>query len=152
MPDVFISYSSLDGALARQFRDYMVQHGIEPFLAEINIEAGTKWKDSIIEALRQSKWVFFLATPAACASTAVMHEIGGALFGKKELITVLCGVGKNELPEWIKDTQAVDLKKQEEIISKIQKIAETVKSDKFVAGLVAGGLLLFGAWALSSGG
>jgi hypothetical protein len=151
MPNVFISYSSHDGILARQFHDYMAQHGIESFLAEISIQTGAKWKDSIIEALAQSKWVFFLATPAACASTAVMHEIGGALFGKKELITVMCGVDPQQLPDWIQDTQAINLSKQEEVIATIQRIAGTVRSDKFAAGLVAGGLLAFGLWALSEG-
>jgi len=151
MPDVFISYSSSDGVLARQFRDYMAQHGIDAFLAEISIEGGAKWKDSIIEALTQSKWVFFLATPAACASQAVMHEIGGALFGKKQLITVLCGIGPKQLPAWVQDTQAVDLKKQEEVISTVQKIAKIVRSDKFIAGLIAGSLLAFAIWAIARG-
>jgi TIR domain len=150
MPDVFISYSSQDGILARQFKEYMTNHGIESFLAEINIEPGSKWKNSIIEAFNQSKWIFFLATPSACASKAVMHEIGGALFGKKELITVLCDMDPKQLPEWIQDTQAINLRKQDEIIGTIQKIAETIKSDKFKAGLVAGGLAAFAALILFS--
>lgn len=151
MPDVFISYSSHDGVLARQLRDFMAQHGIDAFLAEISIEAGADWKDSIVEALTQSKWVFFLATPAACASKAVMHEIGGAVFGRKQLITVMCDVSRDALPDWVTDKQTVDLKNQEQVIGAIQQIAETVRSDRFAAGLVAGGLLLFGVWAFSEG-
>jgi hypothetical protein len=122
MPDVFISYSSQDSILAEQFRAFMAQHGIDVFLAEISIEPGKKWKDSIINALNQSEWVFFLATPSACNSQAVMHEIGGALFAKKEIISVLCGITPRQLPDWIRDRQAIDLKEKAKIVSQLKKL------------------------------
>ena len=146
MPHVFISYSSQDSILAEQFRAFMAQHGIDVFLAEISIEPGRKWKDSIIDALNRSRWVFFLATPSACSSQAVMHELGGALFSKKEIISVLCGIAPRELPEWVRDRQAIDLREKDKIVSTVQKIATTIRSDKFIAGLVAGGLVVFALW------
>jgi hypothetical protein len=151
MPDVFISYSSQDSILAEQFRVFMVQHGIDVFLAAISIEPGSKWKESIIEALNQSRWVFFLATPSACTSQAVMHELGGALFTKKKIISVLCGVAPGQLPEWVRDRQAIDLEEKDQIVSTVEKIADAIRSDKFLAGLVAGGLVLFALWLVFGG-
>jgi hypothetical protein len=149
MPDVFISYSSKDSTIATQFRDYLSQLGVNAFLAEIDIPTGAKWKDSIISALNQSKWLFFLATPSSCKSTAVMHEVGAALFSKKQLIVILCDVSLAELPEWINDTQAVDLKDKEKLKAIMEKVAEEVRNDKFTAGVVAAGLLAF-AYAILS--
>jgi hypothetical protein len=148
MPDIFISYSSKDKPLAEQLEKDLRQHELQPFLAELNIEPGAKWKDSIVEALRQSRWLFFLATPESCCSIPVMHELGGAIFLRKKLVALMWGVSAGQLPQWIQDGQAIDLKERDKITSFVQKIAAKVKSDKFVAGLVAGGLLLFGAWLL----
>jgi hypothetical protein len=143
MPDAFISYSSKDSELAHQFHAFLGQHGINAFLAEISIEPGKKWKDSIIEALNQSQWVFFLATPFSCNSQAVMHELGGALFSKKKIVSILCSIALSQLPEWIRDRQAIDLREKDKIISTVQEISNTIKSDKFQAGLIAGGIFAF---------
>jgi hypothetical protein len=148
MPDIFISYSSKDSGLARQLADYLKQHELEVFLAEISLKPGEKWKDSIIAAFREAKWVFFLATPASCTSEPVMHELGGAIMMEKNLVTLMYGVQPKELPEWVQDRQAIDLRERDQIATFIQSVADVVKSDKFVAGLVAGGLLAFGAWLL----
>lgn len=146
MPDVFISYSSKDGKLAHQLAGYLEQHGLDVFLAELSLEPGEKWKDAIVAAFRDSKWVFFLATPASCASQPVMHELGGAIMMQKNLVTLMHGVNPGQLPEWVRDRQAIDLRERDRIASFIKSVAEVVKSDKFIAGLVAGGLLAFGAW------
>jgi hypothetical protein len=148
MPDVFISYSSRDRTLAEQFRTFMVQYDIDVFLAKISIEPGKKWKEAIINALNQCRWVFFLATPSACSSQAVMHELGGALFSKKEIISVLCGITPSQLPEWVRDRQAIDLREKDKIVSTVQRISTTIKSDKFTAGLIAAGLVAFALWLL----
>ena len=146
MPHVFISYSAQDSLLAKKFHTFMVQHNIDVFLAEISIEPGAKWKDSIIAALNESRWGFFLATPSACNSDAVKHELGGALFSKKEIISVLCGISPRQLPEWIRDRQAIDLREEDKIVTAVKTISTTIRSDKFVAGLIAGGLIAFALW------
>lgn len=146
MPDVFISYSSRDSDLACQLSDYLTQHKLEVFLAELSLKPGEKWKDSIVAAFRDSKWVFFLATPASCMSQPVMHELGGAIMMQKNLVSLMHGVQPKELPEWVRDRQAIDLGERDQIATFIQSVAEVVKSDKFVAGLVAGALLAFGAY------
>jgi hypothetical protein len=148
MPDVFISYSSKDGDLARRLAEYLKQHELEVFLAELSLQPGEKWKDGIVAAFREAKWVFFLATPASCTSQPVMHELGGAIMMEKNLVSLMHGVQPKELPEWVRDRQAIDLSERDRITQFIQSVAEVVKSDKFIAGLVAGGLLAFGAYLL----
>ena len=143
MPDVFISYSSQDRGLAEKFRIFLMQHDIDVFLAEISIEPGKKWKDSIIDALNKSTWIFFLATPNACNSKAVMHELGGAIFSKKEIISILCGISPRQMPEWIQDRQAIDLREGDKIVSTVQRISNTVRSNKFLAAVIAGCLVFF---------
>lgn len=80
-----------------------------------------------------------------------MHELGGALFTKKKIISVLCGVAPGQLPEWVRDRQAIDLEEKDQIVSTVEKIADAIRSDKFLAGLVAGGLVLFALWLVFGG-
>jgi hypothetical protein len=148
MPDIFISYSAKDGDIARQLAADLKQHELQVFLAEISIQPGEKWKESIVSAFREAKWVFFLATPASCASQPVMHELGGAIMMQKQLICLLHGVQPKELPEWVRDRQAIDLADRSRIAQLVCMTAETVQSDKFIAGLVAAGLLAFAAYLL----
>lgn len=148
MADIFISYSAKDSDLANKLKQFLEEHELSVFLAEISINPAEKWKDSIIAAFRECKWVFFLATPSSCKSTPVMHKIGGALFMQKKMVSLMCGINPEMLPEWIQDTQALDIKDREKVTSFIRDLADTIRSDKFVAGLVVGGLLAFGAYLI----
>ena len=145
-PDVFISYSSKDGELARRLADYLKQHELEVFLAELSIQPGAEWKNSIVAALRGARWFFFLATPASCASTPVMHEIGGAIFLQKEFVSLLDGVSPAQIPAWVQSKHAVDLRDTEKVSAFIQATAEKVKSDKALTAVVTAGLLALGGY------
>lgn len=146
MPDVFVSYSAKDSQLAKQLEAFLRQNNLEVFLAELSIQPGARWKDSIIQAMNESRWIFFLATPESCKSTPVMHELGGALFLKKNLVSLLWQVTPRDLPDWVQDRHAIRLEEKQKIVTYVQRVAATVKSDKFIAGLVAGGLICFVAW------
>ena len=91
MPDVFISYSIKDEALARKLKFTLDGLGVKTFLASMSLSPGAKWKGDILKNLKESKWVFFLATKNSCESKAVMHEIGGSLILEKELIPLMWG-------------------------------------------------------------
>ena len=148
MSDIFISYSAKDSDLANKLKQFLEEHELSVFLAEISIKPSDKWKDSIISAFRECKWVFFLATPDSCKSTPVMHEIGGALFMQKKMVSLMCDITPDKLPEWVQDTQALDIKDREKVTSFIRDLADAIKGDKFIAGLVVGGLLAFGTYVL----
>jgi hypothetical protein len=147
---VFISYSSKDSVMARKLHMALQIAGAKPFLAEVNIQPGTKWKPEILGALRSAPWVFFLATPNSCSSQAVAHEIGASLALNKKFIPLMWGVKPESLPSWVDDTQAVDLLDGEKVVALLEQIGEKIKSDNFVKGVVVAGLVCFALWVLTS--
>lgn len=149
MPNVFISYSTKDSDIALQLRSALSCAGITPFLAEVDLRPGVKWKDEILENLRQSEWVFFLATPNSCSSQSVSHEIGASLVLHKKFIPLMWNIEPNNLPPWVDDTQAVDLRDATKIAKLIQNIGDTIKSDKFWTGVIVAALIGFVIWVLT---
>jgi hypothetical protein len=109
MPQVFISYSGKDSAMAQKLYLALKMAGAEPFLAELDLHPGVVWKAEILNALRSAPWVFFLATPNSCPSQAVAHEIGAGLVLNKKLIPLMSGVQPKDLPPWVDDRHAIDL-------------------------------------------
>ena len=150
MPDVFFSYSIKDEDLARKLKVVLDSLGVNTFLASVSLPPGKQWKEEILKNLRESKWVFFLATKNSCDSRAVMHEIGGALILQKELIPLMWGVSTDELPEWIQDRQAIDLQSptDEKAREAIEQVVEKVKADRFIGSLVLGALGVLLIYAL----
>lgn len=149
MPHVFISYSSKDSEIAKRLHYFLACAGAEPFLAEISVTPGAKWKEDILENLRQSTWVFFLATPNSCQSQPVAHELGASLALKKKIIPIMWNVTAESLPVWVDDTQAVDIRDAPRVAQLIRNIGNTIKSDKFWTGIVVGGLIALGIWGIS---
>ena len=138
MPDVFISYSNMDETLAKKFKFTLDSLGFKTFLASTSLSAGRKWKEDILQNLRDSKYVFFIATKHSCESQAVMHEIGGSLVLEKELIPLMWGISPEELPDWVKDRQAIDLQdpNNPKVKELIENVAQKVKADRFVGTLI----------------
>lgn len=132
MPDVFISYSSEDEQLARWLYQSCKNLKIDTFLASISLKPGVRWKQKILDNLEDSEWFFFLATKNSIKSDAVMHEIGAALSHKKEIISILNEINYKDLPEWIKEYQAIDIKNDYPKFEKtIKSIAKQKKVDRF---------------------
>lgn len=138
MPDVFISYSAKDSAIARWLHEQLTALNVESFLAEINLAGGQDWKPEILKNLRESDFVLFLATPNSCTSDAVKHEIGGALILKKAFVPIMYGVRPDQLPAWTRDKQAVDIHDQARTRSVFEQIAHAASSKRFIAGLIVG--------------
>lgn len=84
MPDVFISYSAKDENLAQFVREHLRRQELDAFLASVSLNSGEKWRPQIIEALRNSEWVFLLVSKNALASPNVQQEVGGAIFQKNK--------------------------------------------------------------------
>jgi len=149
MPGVFISYSAEDNELAKKLYTELAKSGAEPFLAELNLLPGGKWKDEIFARLKESQWVFFLATPNSCKSQAVAHEIGASLALEKKFIPLMWKVAPKDLPQWGNDRQAIDLEDRPRLSTLIGSVGAKVKSDKFWTGIVVAGLIAFALWLLS---
>lgn len=144
MPDVFISYSVKDEELAQHVHKHLIAEGLNTFLASISLRPGEHWTPQILEALRNSEWVFLLASKNALASPYVQQEIGGAVYGKKKLVPIMWDIQPKDLPRWIGDYQGLMLSgtSMEEIKQKVAQLASNVKASKIKGQLVVGVLIL----------
>lgn len=139
MKEAFFSYAAKDENIASELYRVMERNEIDTFMAEISIKPGKKWKDEIFANLNKAKWIFFLATKNSCKSQNVHLELGGALAQKKIIIPVLIDVTPEELPDFIRDYQAIDFNKSpESLFTTIKDISEEIKSDKLRSYLIMG--------------
>ena len=148
--DVFISHAQVDLPLAEFLHRHLSQEGLSAYLANISMTPGQQWKQAILDSLRSSTWVICLASRAACESEWVMQEMGVAIGANKKLVPIVWDVLPEELPGWMREYQAVNLggANQEEARAAIERISETIKSEKqkgvVILGMVIAGLMLFG--------
>ena len=150
MTDVFISYSSKDSLIAKNLKNVLEKINVDAFMSELSIEPGKKWKDEIISKMSDAKWVIFLMSKNAKASMAVAHEVGAALFGKKDFYVVIWDMGPEEMPDWIQDVQVINLGKgeQHKLDQLIDDLGKKVQLQKWViVGLLAA---LFAFFVLGS--
>lgn len=141
--EVFISYSSKDGAFARRLHAAIESVGAKTFLAEISLSPGSKWSEEILEELRSSQFVFFVASKAACQSGAVQQELGASLVQRKHVIPILVDISASELPGFIGGYQAIDARTGEKQLQEtIQAVGKKLRDDKFLAGLILGAIAL----------
>jgi len=145
MPDVFISYSVKDEKLARFVQSHLQQENLNVFLASISLELGERWTPQIFKALKNSEWVFFLASKDALNSQNVQQELGAALITEKKLVPIMWDVEPHELPVWISQFQGLNFKgaTKEVIQAQTAQLAAKVKADK-VKGLLVTGFIFAG--------
>jgi len=153
MADVFISYSAKDEELAQFIREHLLKEELDVFLASISLNEGEHWTPQIVEALRNSEWVFLLASKNALASPNVQQEVGGAIFGKKKLVPIMWDVKPEDLPRWVADYQGLILNEatMEDINHQVSELAQKVKSNKVKGQLVAGAVFAGLLWLLARG-
>lgn len=149
MPDVFISYSTADDNIAQFMHRHLITEGVKTFLASTSVQPGEKWSPVILQNLKSSSWVFFLASKSSCNSAFVQQELGGALLTNKKIVPIVWDMPPSKLPGWVCRYQALNLsglpinKAQE----KISEIADRIKSDKFVGRLAIATLIGGLFWA-----
>lgn len=110
MSTCFVSHATRDAAFAQFVTQRLRSAGIPTFLAPVSIEPGVRWSDAIRKELDSSSVVFFLASKEACRSQSVLMEIGGAWLRGKTIIPITWDIEPSELPSWISETQAIDLR------------------------------------------
>ncbi len=145
MPDCFISHASVDGTFARAVMEHLEAHDLDVFLASVSIVPGEPWSPAILQALRNSKCVIFLASKAACQSVFVQQEVGGAVVANKALIPIVWDIAPTELPAWAKQCQALDIRGMpvNEISAAVNSIGQRIRQDRDAGRLLA--IALFGA-------
>lgn len=152
MPDCFISYSSNDERFAKAVYGDLTAHGLSVFMAKISLKSGDRWAQETLNALAQSTWVIFLASKAACASPYVQQEIGGALITQKKLIPVVWQMAPSELPGWVNQIQALDIRNETpaQIQARIINLAQQMKATKDTGVLIGAALVAGFIWLLGN--
>lgn len=146
MPDCFISYGSSDRRFAEYVRRELSQQHIDPFMAPASLEPGQNWSEAILANLRGANWVIALVSRSAAKSSYVNQEIGGALVASKKVVPVVWDMDPSELPGWLRNYQAIDLRActLPELQAAIAALAKRINQDK-VVGLVILAALVAGA-------
>ena len=153
MSDVFISFSSKEYEFADNIRNYLSQSDISVFLAPVSISAGSKWNDEIKRNLKVAKWVIFLASKNACNSPYVQQELGGAIFSsEKKLIPIVWEFEPENLPGWVKEYQAIDIRNASKdfLARQLDRLVHDIKDHKaLVTGtFVCAAILIAAIYAL----
>lgn len=145
MPDCFISYSSQEEAIARQVYSVLASQEVSVFLAPLSVRPGDSWSDEIQSQLRKSSWVVFLASRAACHSPYAQQEVGMAIALNKRVVPVVWDMSPSQLPGWLKDVQALDLRGLtiDNANDRIGDIAKGIQAEKArLLLLIAGAVIL----------
>lgn len=145
MPAIFISYTKQDQKFADFLYNHLTNEGLSVFQSGLSLKPGQKWDRVILQNLKDSACVLFLASKAACQSSYVQQEIGASIITNKNLIPVVWDMLPEELPGWAKNFQALNLAEVslEHIQETMSDIAAKLKMDNWV-GLLLLGLLIAG--------
>jgi hypothetical protein len=145
MPDIFISYSNEDKNFADFLYNHLTAEKMTVFEASVSLQPGQQWSREILQNLRNSTCVIFLASKAACQSPYVQQEIGASVISGKNLIPVVWDIPPDFLPGWANQYQAINLAKAtiDDIKLKFSEIANRLKMDK-TKGYIIAALLVIG--------
>lgn len=115
MITAFLSYARADGGdRARRLMAALRDARREPWLDSEEMVAGTDWRKSVKQAIRDSEALILLVTPASMASNAVIMEIEEALRLRKNIIPVFGPeTSKAQLPQALEALQRVDFRQDE---------------------------------------
>lgn len=100
LPPGFISYSSKDRPVVLELVRCLKDKGLDIWVDQGGIEAGTDWAERIIDALDRAQVVILCLSEHSCGSEEVFREISYASGAKKRLIPVL--LANVELPRRLK--------------------------------------------------
>jgi hypothetical protein len=153
MPDVFISHSSRDGAMAEALATRIREFGLSVFLDSVSIHPGEDWTRVIHQNLLTSPVVLLLATKNGIASPTVNQEIGMAIGKGRTIIPILVDVLSTELPAWTDRYQALILtgKTEPEINAQIAKLLQRLVDEKQKRNVATLAVAALAIWALLGG-
>ncbi len=155
MADAFLGDTKTDRDFALQSQGYLQENlGITTFMAEVSLAPGEVWPDRVWNALMASRVAIFLMSRAACRSPSVNQEFGGARSARARLIPVVWDMDPSELPGWIAQHQALDLRDKHEsyFAEQLERIAKDIKMDKVIGAAVLTAFAGFVIWGRREGG
>lgn len=130
---VFISHANDDRQVAGELSKMFSEHGVDSFLADHDIAAGTNWPEQIAEAICGADQLIALLTPSSINCQWVWTEIGIAgVVGLKVVPLTIC-VNRKSLPAILGATshrQATPIDTCDARKTEIERIANEIKQCK----------------------
>jgi hypothetical protein len=116
---------------------------VSTFLASASLQPGERWSPAILDNMRASNWVLVLASRIASSSAYVNQEIGAVLLTSKKLVPIVWDMNPSELPGWLAQFQALDLRNStvEQLKQQVAAIADRIRQEKTKGWLILGGLV-----------
>lgn len=112
---IFVSHSGKDTWVAKQIAKEIADCGATAFLDEAEIYVGADFEEDILAALEKADELLVLFTPWALERPYVWAEIGVAWGRRIPIVTLLHGIGPEELqskpnvPVFLKKRNLLDL-------------------------------------------
>ncbi|MBI5474318.1 MAG: toll/interleukin-1 receptor domain-containing protein [Ignavibacteriae bacterium] len=123
--------------MARRIADGILAVGAEPFLDEVEIEAGEDFDDKILSFLERADELLVLLTPWALNRPYVWAELGAAWGRRIPIVGVLHGMTPTELqkrdgvPVFLKKRNLIDINS---IDTYFQQVRRRVKQRRRIRG------------------
>ncbi|MFC5215904.1 TIR domain-containing protein [Streptomyces coerulescens] len=136
MPQLFISHSSQDRAVAQRVADWLKSVGFEGLFLDIDpdagIPAGHRWETELYRQLHRADAVIYLASAASRASHWCFAELTHARRAKRPVVPVRLDDAPR--PGILSDAQWVDLRQGEQVFGRILeglRLAGITAADSF---------------------
>jgi omega-amidase len=127
--DVFLSYAASDDSSARALVQRAENQGLTVFFAPKSLQFGTNFSEEIRSALMSSRELWLLMTPQVVGSEWVTTEWGAAWALRKLIVPILLRVSPSQLPERLREVQAVDYHDVENLLSQSLARRENLELD-----------------------
>jgi TolB-like protein len=85
--DVFISYASVDGAVANSIVESLESQGLKCWMAPRDVKPGALYADAIVRAINEAKAVVLVMSGSAVDSAHVAREVERAASKRKTIIS-----------------------------------------------------------------
>lgn len=132
MAYVFISYARQDIRIATLLSTSLEKAGVPTFHDVRSIQPGDDWKKTLLQQMKESRAVIYLASRASLASTTVQAELGMAVSARLRILPILIDITPEQLPALIRDYQAVSLLGMRGVkaVAQIEHVVATIAADK----------------------
>jgi TolB-like protein/tetratricopeptide (TPR) repeat protein len=84
--DVFVSYASMDGAVATSIVENLEAQGVKCWVAPRDVKPGAQYADAIVRAITEAKAVVLVLSGSAVGSSHVGREVERAASKHKQII------------------------------------------------------------------
>jgi TolB-like protein/Tfp pilus assembly protein PilF len=111
--DVFVSYASLDAAVANSIVENLEQHGLKCWIAPRDVKPGAQYADAIVRAINEAKAVVLVMSGSAVDSAHVAREVERAASKRKPIIPFRIDTAalNPELEYFLSNSQWIDVPK-----------------------------------------